>query len=463
MRCTLPVNRNRLMTMQSPSPLRAMIACLLGVSVVVAILACKPGGNAADLTGAGGAGPGSGDTLVSADAEANTQNAAGIDPADGSNAASNAASNTASNAASNAASSGPNAPANAVASANNTATSNTAGGDADLGNDDDADGGDNTDNGDGGPRTVPIQDPPADTEGVVARVSFSSGRNLVYRSDESIERAEVDMALGEGDRIEVSSRGKLTLVYAETGLFQPVGAGETVTITAAINNSDQARDMDRVNEYLVETLIEGEGGSTLAAVGGTRTRRDPRRPFPLSPRNSAVLAGAVTFAWQAPDLVDREPFAYRLRILREGRVIHDIETLGTVVTIQPATLRFEADTLYMWYVTLVDDLEEPAFKPCFQPLSEADGQALRAQLEANGALISDAADGTAHMLNGLALERALAFNAALDEYIEAYKLAPGDAGTIGRLRRVYRAMNWVTDDASTALADLAEQHPAEDE
>lgn len=306
---------------------------------------------------------------------------------------------------------------------------------------------------------LPAQAQPAagDAAGAaIATITYANGRNRVKRaSNGKLERAETDTKLFEGDVVTVVQGGRITVVYTASGIYQNINAGESGAISVNAQASGAA-NAQRVNPGTLDVVQDNSQGS-LAAVGGTRERRNPRQPFPLSPRNTLLRpTDRIDLTWEAPD--GGAP-NYSVYVFCEGRRVYVAETPKTYVPLPKSVLELEPGRLYYWYVTRSDEEHMPTVKPMFKVLAKEQAAAMDARLQANLQLATAANDPAPLYLNARVLEQELVLDEAVDIYRKLYAANPGDSGLITALRGAYRKMGFYWEDVDRFVALLRRANP----
>lgn len=301
------------------------------------------------------------------------------------------------------------------------------------------------------------QDSAATTdEAYLARIAFSSGRNLVKKVDGRFVRVETDTKLVEGDVVRVSSQGRVTIVFNPSGIYQTIGAGEEYTVTMQAQAAVQAADPGRANEAMIDSLRQRDQ-ATFAAVGGTRERRDPGQPFPLYPRNTLLLpATQVELIWEAPD--GQNP-GYIVVIFCEGRQIGRFETREPRLVVTADRVAFEPSRLYYWYVMRADRPRVPAVKPMFKIMSDSVRAELMAQFDTIRVRAKVADEAMLKFSYAAVLANEMVFADALQNLRDLYALSPGDTGLLRAIRNAYRQMGFFPEDIDRFVRELRRQHP----
>ncbi|MGE3853344.1 MAG: hypothetical protein AB7K09_16515 [Planctomycetota bacterium] len=308
--------------------------------------------------------------------------------------------------------------------------------------------------------TDPTPKPPAATPDAIATITFAAGLNRVRRAGNGrLERAAADVAIYEGDTIKVSSSGRVTLVYSPSGVYRSLGPGEELAISASQTTSEQAADMAKVNEAMVASLHSQKEGS-LAAVGGTRDRRNPAEPFMLAPRNTLLLPGEpVTLRWETPDGAPAG-LLYEVVVLLEGREVLRERTPTGEFPLVPAKLpALEAGRLYYWYVVRADRPTVPASKAMFRLVGAERAKQIRTLMESNEQLAQGANDLAPQFMNARLLFQESLFESALNTWLRVHEAAPGDPGLMNAIRSAWRAMGFFPDDIDRFAQALGTGNP----
>ena len=303
-------------------------------------------------------------------------------------------------------------------------------------------------------------DPPAMEADTVATITFAAGLNRVRRAGTGkLERAATDLQLKEGDTVRVSASGRVTLVYTPSGVYRSLSPGDEISISASQASNEQSADMAKVNEAMVSSLRSQKEGS-LAAVGGTRDRRNPAEPFMISPRNTLLLPGAtVVLRWEKPDGAPAN-LLYEVVVLQEGREILRERSANSVLELVPERIeKLEAGRLYYWYVVRADRPTVPAAKAMFRLLDAQRARQIRARMEANEQLAAGDDDMAPQFMNARLMYQESLFTGALDTWRKVYQAAPGDPGLISAIRSAYRAMGFFPDDIDRYVARLRTDSP----
>ncbi len=307
------------------------------------------------------------------------------------------------------------------------------------------------------------QTKPADkTEAAfVAIVSFCKGRNKILRASGVLERCKTNSTLVEGDKVLVSSRGRVTLVYKKTGLYKTLKPNEEFVVTAKEETAVQKVDAKKVNKAMVKNIKTSGEQPIISAVAGTRERRDPNQPLPLRQRNTYLLfSEQIQFVWEAPDLKGKNiKIAYKLHILHKGKEIYTFTTDKNSCKIEIAKAKIKPNLLYYWYVERVDMPKIATVKPLFKLLDSKKSSEIKKVLASNASLTSDSADGAPFVLNARYLAENLLYQQALDNFVTAYKLAPGDEGVIEAIRKTYKIMGFFKRDIDRFIEALKKQYP----
>ncbi len=302
----------------------------------------------------------------------------------------------------------------------------------------------------------PTEEATAETN-YLARIAFTSGRNLVKKAvDGRFARAETDFKLYEGDVVRVASSGRVTIVFNPSGIYQSISGGEEFTVSASVQETLQTTDPSRVNQAMIESMHERDQ-ATFAAVGGTRERRDPMRPFPLYPRNTRLFpAEAVELKWEAPDV---PPAEYIVILMREGREIGAYRTSATSLRLTRQEVNWQPHTLYYWYVMRADRPRVPAVKPMFQFISRDDESRISGEFQFIRAHAKVGDDALLRSSFAAVQTNEMLYASALKHYRDLYRLSPGDKGLLRQVRELYRRMGFFPEDIDRFVDELRAENP----
>ena len=302
----------------------------------------------------------------------------------------------------------------------------------------------------------------------VAVITFNKGkRNKVIKTDGSIARCAVNRTIKEGDKIKVSSRGKITIVYKKTGLYRTLKPGEEHVVSVKDESAETTDGKKLINKEMMKNIKKSKDELILAAVAGTRERRDPNQPFPISPRNTLLLQSTkIVLVWETPDnkaSKKTKEINYRIHILRKGKEIFSAESTKNTYELDVKQVKLKKDTLYMWYVERTDMPKVAIVKPLFKFVSDEITKEMNQVLDTNLALTSDKEDGGPYVLNARYLAEKKVYKLALDYYVECYILSPGEESLLKAIEETYEVMGFYPKDIKRFIETLKKKYPVQPE
>ena len=301
----------------------------------------------------------------------------------------------------------------------------------------------------------------------IATVTFNKGRNRIIKPDGAFQKCIIDAVLFEADKISVSSNGKVTIVYIKTGLFKTFNADEEVVISANDETKEQEIDASKVSQAMLENIHGNADKPILAAVAGTREHRDPNQPFPISPRNTLLLfTDKITFSWQNPDIAAKAGVTktkYKLHIFNKGVEIQVIDCENNSFELDMKKYDLKFNELYYWFVERTDLPRVAPVKPMFIVTSSDVSAKIRGITDETSELTTDAEDGSPFLLNAKFLVQKLYYQLAVENFVQCYKLSPGDEGLIAGLKDAYKLMGFYAAEIDIFINQLKEKYPAQPE
>ena len=313
------------------------------------------------------------------------------------------------------------------------------------------------------------KDDNADTEKFLAIITFSKGRNKVFRKDGTLDKCKVDLTLFEGDKIVVSKSGKVSIVYKKSGIYYALKPEETLIISVSDEAEKQKIDLSKVNEAIVKNINSNDGKPILSAVAGTRERKDPNHPFPISPRNTHLFhADKVLFTWETPDGLNlndaetKDKVLYKLHLFFEGKEIGTFTTESTSIALEIEKVGIKPGILYYWYVERTDMPRVAQVKPFFKVIPVEESDKIKKLLESIEKLKTDDQDGTCLVLTSRILLENSLFQDALEKLVKCYKMTPGDEGLLESIDRIYKAMGFFPDDIERFVNKLKDKYPTDE-
>ena len=302
----------------------------------------------------------------------------------------------------------------------------------------------------------------------IAIVTFNQGRNKVTRKDGTIAKCQIDLTLFEGDKIEVHKRGKVSIVYKKSGIYYALKPEETLIISAEDETKKQEIDLTKVNEAIVKNINSNNGKPIISAVAGTRERKDPNHPFPLSLRNTNIMfTDKLTFTWEAPDGLnlkdEKNPIKFRVHILHKGEELKVFTTEGATLTIEMAKNGLVAGELYYWYVERTDMPRIATVKPFFKVMTKDETESVNKILTALDALKTDENDGSYLVMKARVMMEKALFQDAIATLKKCYAMIPGDEGLLDAMDKTYQAQGFYPEDIQRFIKALKEAHPVIDD
>ena len=302
----------------------------------------------------------------------------------------------------------------------------------------------------------------------IAIVTFNKGRNKIVRKDSTIEKCKIDLTLFEGDKIEVSKRGKVSIVYKKSGIYYALKPEETLVISAKDEAAKQEIDLSKVNEAIVKNINSNDGKPIISAVAGTRERKDPNHPFPLTLRNTHVLfTDKIEFAWEAPEglnLKDKDnPIKFKVHLLHKGDEIKTFTTESTSLILELKKHNLQPGTLYYWYVERTDMPRVATVKPFFKVLTEDESNKINKVLKSIEELKTDDMDGSYLVMQTRVLLENSLFQKAIATLTKCYAMVPGEEGLLETINKTYQAQGFYPEDIERFIKALKKKHPEETE
>ncbi len=212
-----------------------------------------------------------------------------------------------------------------------------------------------------------------DPVAVVTELHGDAGQVEVKRGSESgWEPAKPLLALRPGDQIRALGNARAVLVFV---------GGRGQQVVSAVNSpfSVEVRDDGRVGERVravvgrVTEFLTGQQRDLDRVPVASRTVLPPRVVI-LSPRNTRLLPGDVSFEWSGS-----ESLRYRVRVSGPQGIVLEQTDLprATVSYLSPAPLP-SSDTAYAWELAASNQQMEVAL---FDIVSETDTRRIREALE----------------------------------------------------------------------------------
>ncbi len=208
---------------------------------------------------------------------------------------------------------------------------------------------------------------------VVTELHWDAGQIEVKRGNQSgWEPAKPLLALRPGDQIRALGNGRAILVFAGGRGTQVVSA---VNSPFAVEIRDEGRVGERVRAVVgrVTEFLTGQQRDLDRVPVASRTVLPPRVVI-LSPRNTRVLPGDVSFEWSGS-----ESLLYRVRLSGPQGVVWEQANLARpAVTYRGAAPSAASTTAYAWELAASNQYLEVAL---FEIVSDADARRVREALD----------------------------------------------------------------------------------